>query len=637
MVVLTVNHYFDENLMKAREDVSKLSEIYSTCSHGRVTWIIEILLKAVGLKLCKNNEDPSLKNILKPCDLVSSLWGPSNLNIWSRVFNILKLLLVAYLLIKAIIIIILQYQRDCLIDELKPSIQLDSNANRTKDCAPRESVLFSELDLINLEKLNSITAWIDFIGNPFVSLVGATVMARSVAIITTIILPLWGINYVRKNTPRTDHLNFIRDPLSELARIDREVSKIIDDLIRDLNHHGTIVDRLHQPVENSRPRKLSIKRPSDWHSKQSDETQYCEMSCYYVTLLMDIRRLGLVRPANLSYNWYKSTIRSHLCILLPVCVIVLTAFQLSIILSTFSALYKRTDYRLKVIECEKLIPNGVLIEGNLHLAPIESAQDRQAFLEYDGTTRSHVWLAAAVESRYLFTPSVLLSQLEAQVVYATFPAIFAITYAYLHAFGSLYGLTWLDQLDKQVRHCIRLIDSQVEREERKCSLREEGNNQLSTHLLITYLNFELYRRQRKTQYPFNRFMITQAAVYTGLLFAIFQYSVYYGGKFFRNANEIIAFMTVQLVIFMNGSLINEALITAKIIKLAGNLMQLLGNSSNGPIKKSYAIALWRRQMSFESWKIITPNIFGSPISLSKLLSYNGYFAALYLLLYKHRF
>lgn len=605
------------NKISSQKEESELYILYSQPSSKRMRHLIRFLLKISGIKLTINEPNHPETCILQTRNSIS---------LRSRFTQLLIALYVAYVIIKSVLIIVFQYWHDMLLIELKPSVVGNSNASRLEGCATRANIYYSQRDGEKLEKIAMLNKWLKPLGNPWSLLNGTSSIGIGIGICVPIFISICGYIYMGEHLVQLNALNFIFNPTGELDRLRREVAKVIDSLIEKLIIYGLIIDKrnsysmaFHKTMKGQINKfctiygeQLCLNQLIGCHKINSNYTLH-----YHQALLVDIKALDLVKPANVSYSWYKSLISLHYHYVISAWLGSILISLCSFYCATLYVLLARATNRLKQFECTRWHPDAVPMEDLLD--PLESANDRQAYLLHDGSIQNLLWLAIFVEFESYATLPVIITWLEFKFIFCIFDVCWVACYSYLYFYSELCKRIWLNQIETQVSKCIRSMH--YERLGRK--------DELIRDLTVAYLNLELYRRQQKSQLAFDNFLLNQTAIFLLATFLLCQL-----GRFISNTySPFIMVESLYLAVLMNIYLVSGAVNTNKLEKLERRLEGLLVASHTSTIHAPYPIQLFKRLMNNNLLRPVMPTLFGAEITYTKLLSYNAYFAALLLLLY----
>lgn len=622
---------------KLRTKELELAPLCTQTKYRIVTTYVRFLLRASALKLSKRTQNSNLKNILKPIDLALPFMTNNNhkkATFTIRAIQTLSFILIIFITSLSAAMCILQYIRDKLLADMKPRVE--PNAIQYEHCVLNSSVYLHPGDRHRQEILESIRRWNDFIGNPWSSMAGVNELGTIWTSLVLFIIPVWGIVFTSRHTVQHDHLSFLFDPFGEQLRIRHVLARMVKFKLEELNNLiSNIVEIYAESKINHHPgakgafatsplaTDLYLKilgRPS-MPTRCLRNSLVLELTQYRL-LLMRIQRLELVKPAILSHKWYKTTINLHLYFLLPISCTNFILTQMIFGGLTFLALLTRTNHRLEQLECKKWMPNGVHLIDKIHLEPLNSGADQELYTNYDGSLKYYVWLATFIEAKYLFTSSVLFNQASIHLIAGTFWPLWISCYAYLHFYSAIRRSVWIDQLERQIGDCRRSMETMT------LDGWKKHGEQFARDLIVANLNFELFRCHRRDSIKFDRFILNQAALLVASIFLVFQWT-----RDLMGSHDLyLKLASLYLAIYMNTYLLSEVSIVSRLEKLNRNFMSLSARSEGISAYRCYPIQLWVRQLLNDSWRHLMPELFGFQLSYTRILSFNGYFFAFWLLL-----
>lgn len=620
------NKYDESHKLRTKE--LKWVDLCTGTKYKIATMFTSFLLKMSGLQLDQRRQNSSLKNILKPIDLALpfATTNKDTTTMTSRILQTLSFTLITYISLSTAVMGVLQYMHDKLLAEINP--RLDPNAIQYGQCVLNSSLHLDVNDLHRKEELEFVNRWIDFFGNPWTLMPGVSEIGCTWMIMSMFVLPALGMIYTSKNTVQHDHLSFLFDPLGERLRVRQELARIVKFKMEELDNLISNIVRIYTETKRANTKSASdpiardpfmrvLRRPS-LPSKCFKNSLVLELA-HYRLLLTKIQRLNLVKPTILSFKSYKKTINVHLCVLIPIFCLNLILIHTIVFGLTYLALLAQTTHRLEDLQCKRWMPNAVHLSHKVHLDPLSSAADRELYTNYDGSLEYYIWLATFVEAKYLFTPSVLLTQVSTQLIICTFWPFWITFYTYLHFCSASRRSAWIGQLERQIRDCRQSMDT---------GMGVFSSEQFARDLIIANLNLELFRCYRRDNVKFDKFILNQAALLVGSIFLVCQWA-----RDVMTINDLpLKMSTIYLALMMNTYLLSEVSNVSKLEKLNRNFMSLAAKSEEFSVYRSYPMQLWVRQIINDSWRRMLSELFGFQLSYTRILSFNGYFFIFWFLL-----
>lgn len=190
----------------------------------------------------------------------------------------------------------------------------------------------------------------------------------------------------------------------------------------------------------------------------------------------------------------------------------------------------------------------------------------------------------------------------------------------------VYNINWRWQIANQLHNCTSAV---VESRQHLGAHNARERWRRTTSLLtISYINYELLRRQQGAHRKLTGFLINQVAVLASVVFAI-SYLVACQLKFDRPSYQT-AILTMFILILANIYLL-LASVSAKLYeRLMGELSKLVANlTSDQQLADSLMLELWRRQLldDDEMSKLTSNELLGAKISYENLIALNAYMLA----------
>lgn len=389
----------------------------------------------------------------------------------------------------------------------------------------------------------------------------------------------------------------------------------------------------------------------------------------YTGTLFDINLVEMVKPGNLTSKWHKTLLSydkyffkgTVFCTLLPAFII--------IILNVIGEIYKRVKQRLDSLECQKWKLEGVLIKETIKLNPLNSQEDKLAYSTYDGTTRQFIYLMMQVETKYYLSTRVVFAILEMLIVALFFASVAAFFY-YLYVRSFLNRLVWLIQIQEQVNWSTNHLKSKILNYTENESNSDFDNLEIShgddnemyytnseellmgystkhaytrvvcpqnkattlRAILITYLNYELFRKQQVEYLKLATLLLSQLIA---LVVTTFVFCYFIGTKMKNNLSQTyILFISTYLMAFLNLHLLIGAILISRSVELTKSILSLLAAATLNKMQLLDVVDLWRRQLQGEEGtkKNFAIKLFSVYLSYDSIISFDAYLVALWLIL-----
>lgn len=395
------------------------------------------------------------------------------------------------------------------------------------------------------------------------------------------------------------------------------------------------------------------------------------MKKIYKSILHDANLVDLVRPASFSTKYQKLLVIFNelflkLATFTSIGIVVSLAFVLA-----FMELKERVSNRLISIDCSKWRNLAVPLNTfHPELPSITDQNDLKVFENYNGKMSVFINLIY-IESKYYLTERNFCLLLE--IALLLIPATFVLA-LYFDIYGHTFAdkQVWIKQVQKQVKYCIKLLykrksilllirkqaDERTNKEmrgNRKLYHRSLNNvdvddddkdesikidyyeslelfdYKLIKALTVTYLNYELFRRQQKSYQRLMNFLVFQWSVLIGQDLI----SCYIVGTVIKSSyTQFLLLLGTFAFMFFNLYLISGAFRINQIEKLIKSILELLAGGANNSMQLTHIMDLWRRQLidEKEAKQLFSLKIFGIDISFEKILTLNGYLVALWFVL-----
>lgn len=584
----------------------------------------------------------------------------------------------SYLMLKLLILTVNQHERDALIGAVKPKVRPD--ANRTSKCAFVGDIYYD--DESKLSRLVNLTDWI---GNPMISLTGGAVSVIASRLTYAFLFYYCTMIYLFYYKLQVDHLGFLYYPTQEFQRFKIQLKSLIEEfgsrgsntmvlnqgvkssgqyewykeMMNDMSegkqiyHAGPNNQQFNDKTRNNYSNELFDRiKLLDGRRAPSAGLRLLPMRTSNFTLASEVLAEpnfpNLIQPNNLTVEAYSKLINIYRLALVNGFSIMLyggaTLTSGYIVLEIVA----RVRQRFLQLECLNWMPNGGTPANEfIRLRPLELASEKEAYQTYDISSRAYIGLSL-IEAKYLFTTRTIISLLEFQV-FNHLNCIWVLFFVAI-LFASFKDKTiWLEQIEAQVRNCIGLL---VERqqyytkvagsmddyyiEHRHEAAEEEKRRRmdkiLMSSLLVTYFNYELFRRHHQSFKNLINFLLVYPLIITVLILAL----CYYLGTHNSEANNPAIISTaLNIVLFNNLFLYTCSKYTKKSIILMREIMRLISNApQHNSAQFSEIMKFWRYQVLSEtdSKHFYSPNILGIHVSFKLMMNLNMYLGLLWWIL-----
>lgn len=402
-----------------------------------------------------------------------------------------------------------------------------------------------------------------------------------------------------------------------------------------------------------------------------------ELQHKYKTLLADLIDRQLVRPLPLSSEWHselEAFTRLAIAVMFSFSFLIPIVFAIGLIAIE---LYLRTSARLELFECQARF-GAFAANDTVHLvsyvtllAPLASKHDKLNYL----STVDLIMSTNTSELAQFLLKAKLVLKIEAKnyfngqkvaflISYCCVAATLSLStsfYALAYVTGMLNKLAWLEQIICQLSYCIHLsrLDKATTAAERCGRLRcdpidsllfrklsdEDAHKHLAHLLMLTLINFELFRREHR---PFKRaanFLAFQMCAYCTVALLVCYIDMIYSVPEFKNYILVcIFFLALALNLYIGYS----SYLASRADKLMHTVAKLVAlfpaqDLTKDDVSELYlydkslaliAIAFWRRYLfaKKETRHLFAPNLFGYSLNFQRLVSANAYTIAFCLLL-----
>jgi hypothetical protein len=484
--------------------------------------------------------------------------------------------------------------------------------------------------------------------------------------------------------------------LAELDRIMRELVDNLDEACRENGRLAKRKSRTFESVRRmaairagagKRAGATSKYRQSSWSSSSWSsatssgwlERQSSRVSVWltnvqkmnFLMLLDEIRTLGLVRPVVVCSKW-RADMRQYILVLMIAFLLISSIMpQISSASIDLVELYLQTLERYKQFQCQRWHPNGTLFRPSLRLRKpttttlagtkwaglfIDQAE-LDAYESYDGHTLARlVYMMLFHEPRHMLSINALLFHMARTILIELLSAC-SVLWTSIFMLSFMDKIAWLKQIQSQLDDCRRLVTAHLmsepaagagrfDRGEQVAVARRNGaagphndtdqawHGLVEKRLLVTYINFELFRRQFKPFRILMNFLVFQVMIFSAMsFFALYLLAAKNETDFKAIAifvsSCVVGTLNIYLVVASYASKMVECLMKdlTRMLALLANYPKLL----TGPVTN-----LWRRQLLskhdvhlLDSTKIVVLTI-----SYQKIISFNVHLVGLWMLLFR---
>lgn len=596
-----------------------------------------------------------------------------NLSLRDRIVPICVFLIYTYLTIKTVSLAILQTYSDFLTRSLNPKLKFNSTAS--EKCALKEDIYFEGIDVEINDRLEKISQLFQFIGNPCPHIGSAAILILSFAGLLSIVFFHFTFIVIQNGNFRFDSINILFNYAKERDRIQSELKRIVLEVIKSYQDYKSLISDAnnyklpfksvyHSNINNDQFRiNMSSSQNTNYNylnglnnnrarkrSKFSREVRRKFREVSYKNILYDFNLTSLVVPRNISSSWYKQLVLFD-SFFMTSCVVFGFSTCLMFFFRTLrSEIYARIRRRLNQLECQKWNKNGVLIRDLLIQLPV--FKTNQEILEYesillnsDNNNNDNESLNVSIsifvtEAKYYFSNyKVAMSCFEILFLMLLFIFIGSFYYlSYTRTYSDRY--VWLRQIRDQLKHCLELATQLAIPDDDSLELIEcnNNNNNLDSNLLkaltITFLNYELFRRQHKNYLAVTNFLILQLSI----LLADVMLCTYYIGAICKDPeyNQLIILFSVYVGALVNGHIVSSAIMTGNLEQMMKDIMKLLAVCTSNSMHATHIVGLWRLQVMNErdTLDFYANKLLGVIISYKQVFSMNSYIIILWFILYR---
>lgn len=288
---------------------------------------------------------------------------------------------------------------------------------------------------------------------------------------------------------------------------------------------------------------------------------------------------------------------------------------------------RKYRHRLDVFECLKTNKSLSPYHATpLPLRNLETEAQVKAYTNYDGS----------------FTDSVRLFLVEFKLFYGWREVCLYLEIAHSLVFNShsmpLYvGLyiaqyvsksLWLIQIRSQVKDCsaslIKTFKASKSGQDYGANQSREAKNNNMRLLTLTYLNFELFRREQKAYQSLSNFLFLQMI----LLVLPLMVTPYLTLSVMNRDDRIIMFIFVGYTFsFFNIHPITSAIRTNMVLDLMKDMSRLVAYIAENHLETSLVARLWSSQIINykDTLSFFAPKLLGISISFDKVVNLNAYY------------
>lgn len=524
-----------------------------------------------------------------------------------------------------------------------------------------------------------LTNWLIYLGDIFVSSNGAPTIVYMMLLVGPILyLFMSVIHGTRLMNLRADVLNFVLEPQMERERLNIEFNILRSNLIESLTTFMFNIDefRINEKKWLHHNEQIAMKSDDNMlkyangiegevdHSNAPNRIEPKDYKLHlvnekvlsYIRILNGIDSVEIVLPRKLSHWWHRFLCKLFAILIIVSPILCLLGATATVLAFTYVELNERVLDRLESIDCKNYMNSNHSfknLDNHLQRAQL-SDEDLSVFIRHNerviksiGYVQSNYGIyyegwynyypLLLIESRHFFSNSTNLRSIWEFLILIGFFSLWFCFYLALHLCSHLDRIVWLDEIDEQIERCIRLMDvtsrSSLDQNnliKSRTSLKREDNELFRT-VTITYLSFELFRRDQKQHQALANFLVLQNAIYCLTVVAL----VYLISITIKTDAPFVVLVTAfNMVIMLNLYLLTSAVLTSKMDKLIQAILRLLANSRLYCINMSFMFNLWQRQLTIplEFRRLLAPSLLGNYLSWTKVLQIDASALAVYLII-----
>jgi len=640
----------EESWREGDEDELKLADSYRAAASRSTLRQLNLVFRATCLAYDGRQQNPKskgqrgtlrLRNPFKmrlcgggkQVDRITILIGDSV----SKLLLCASCLALAYLVYRSAFAGYVHFRRDLLLAALRPQVR--DGANRTRECALRDDIYYENTN--DQAKLIEYTRQLDEIGYPIISVEGISAIMLGLLSLVPVNFLLVSLFTVGLSKPQIDQLDFIYNPMRELATFRRQVLSLADKIARSTELYGRRYGFDHKSLLLNFEPKWWAKRDESGSGKREDDEEFLanERSLWLMSAGSGSYNLEMekfkkvllqageqVKPANLTSGWHRWMLAFVRFIVCQFIVLLIAISSLITALIGGLEVASRVDKRLALSECQRWHPQAIPIGAASYSLPeLASVEDARAYSAYDGTLLNYLELGLLVELRNFMSLKVAAFALT-QHILTTLSCIWPTFWFFVYVSGQLDKSVWLHQIGCQLSGCIRIAAKWP-----KSGNEERRRQKLTESLTVSYLNFELFRRAHERYLIISSNLLAHITVFSAiaLLFA-YVIGLNHNSKYNLILLKVVSATTLGLSIYMALG----ARVTRQVERVMMKICKLLAIDTKESAQLSLALQLWRRQVLSESEckRMFALTLFGIYLSYDKILTFNVYLLTLWFIL-----
>lgn len=566
-------------------------------------------------------------------------------------YRLIKFTFFFYLSLRLLIAGYLLYRYDLSLKHLNPRVK--SNATTSSECAKREDIYYREGADMDQYLINRLYLfWLNALGIVPTSLTGTSVIAAFALGLVPLILYVMFVTCYSNEKLSVDHLNFIINPIHERNRLRGDLNRIIEEVSEELatrvkncwfgsneyqiNEEPTqrlLYPNLQNKKFSSRSCHNSIGKVYRIYELDRMEKTRC------IKMILSIKKLDLMKPCISSSEWHKN-------------ILLITKFATKF--STLTFLYiplifaiwiyimdirENIQHRLSLIECQQWNSNGTLVRmEDVAISATElSSKDIEKYTTFDGSLIEMANLFLFVETKYYFSWRRMTFITEVAIAIFSMEIWISLLFINFYVIASVNKIIWLKQLRIHLGSILTLTRKLANRIDKKDSIRDWSimEDRILLDLTISYLNFELFRRQQNRFLMMANILIMANGLVSGCILTLV-YSVANNLKI--KHIDLVTYVIIAVMMTTNILMLLSSYIGKILEKITKDVDQILAHCSRLELENSYPVELWRRYdlSSRETRNLFAASLFGTYISYEKVVQFNAYLVAYFLSLARSR-
>lgn len=587
--------------------------------------------------------------------------------------RILLFLLFGYCSLYTFSVAVYQYRHDLVLNDWQPKVR--ENAVQTKKCALKDDIYFAtetKTGESTNDKLIEAKSMLLNIGAPAPSLTGVTTIWLGALCAIPVFLAYVIVYVVQYYDIRIDVLSYNSDIVKEKKRLHRDMCQIIDCMIHSTDYRIELRnDKLKiiqnnyyeippsilfrspnsdRPLNNQQIRTINSKRKSySLENKQAELfeadlvfKQYHlsnlnqinsirasnggEAKLLFIKTLLNPNILKMAEPSLLNLKWYRKMI--FISFVYRIFVIFLGTIIILAMISYFmiGENYNRAKFRLEQVECLKWHPNGTVIMDTFQLNELPLEVDIKSYLNYDGSFKGLLKLALYVEFKYYCKTEVIISCV--CLFLTLWPSLLVTTHnltIYVQSFVD--KAVWFYEINNHVDKSLEIMTRHKMLMESSLIISskiiELSENEIMIALVVSYLKYELFRRQ---QSHYN--LVTYTSLLIVAVFGTIALILcFFIGTTLKNClNSFVLASATFAMMFGDFFVITCAIRTSQSEHFMRKITTLLARTTSIDIELWHIRKLWARQLLNETdiKQLFTPKFFTFSVSKKNILAANGY-------------